>query len=386
MLDTKTLLVISSGFPDKTDAFFRGIFVKEQLKCLKKYFKKIVVIFPMVRSFGLKEEDRFCKDYKFDNVEVYFPRFWHIPTSYFRERLPENQFRAVNELICKNKIDFDLIHAHFTWPSGYIGARLKQKYQKPLILTVHEDSGWLEREISSRDEKLNMIWTTSDFIIRVNRKDIPLLMQYNKNIIAIPNGFSKEKFRPLDKATCRKALELPEEKKILLSLGFLIEQKGHKYAIDAIGKVIEKRSDILYLIGGSGKLKDSLQAKITGMGLQRNVHLLGFVPGDKICPLINACDLFILPSVSEGNPTVMFEALGCGKPVIATSVGGVPEIIINNTFGFLVKPESSEDLADKILRGLNIKYYEKQISSYGMRFTWEKIAHEVIEIYEKVLL
>lgn len=385
MLKNKTLLIISSGFPDRMNSFYRGIFVKEQLKYIKNYFKEVVVIVPIVRSFGVKKEDRLCRDYKFDNVKVYFPRFWHAPISYFRERLSENQFGAADKLIRGRGIEFDILHAHFTWPSGYIGAKLKEKYRKPLILTIHEDSNWLGREISSNNEKLNLAWTLSDAIIRVNKKDIPLLKKYNKNVFNIPNGFSTEKFYPLDKAFCRRKLNLPQERKILVSLGFLTEQKGHMYAIEAIGKVVEKRTDILYLIGGSGELKDALQARINELGLQKYVRLLGFVPESDVCALINACDLFVLSSLSEGNPTVMFEALGCGKPVIATSVGGVPEIIINNAFGSLVETKNSSELADKILRDLNKKYYEKKILRYAFGFTWEKIAKSIANVYETVL-
>lgn len=84
---------------------------------------------------------------------------------------------------------------------------------------------------------------------------------------------------------------------------------------------------------------------------------------------MNACDLFVLPSLSEGNPTVMFECLGCGKPFIGTKVGGIPEIIVSDDYGLLCEPANSEDLAEKILIALDKEWDEEKIRNYAKQFT-----------------
>jgi len=101
ILKNKNLLVISSSFPDKTNTFYGEIFVKEQLKYLKDYFKKVIVISPVPRTFGIYNSDKLCKDYEFDNVKVYFPRLRNVPISFFRKRLRDNWFKVIDKLIKK---------------------------------------------------------------------------------------------------------------------------------------------------------------------------------------------------------------------------------------------------------------------------------------------
>ena len=99
---------------------------------------------------------------------------------------------------------------------------------------------------------------------------------------------------------------------------------------------------------------------------------------------MNACDVFVLPSLNEGNPTVMFECLGCGKPFIGTSVGGVPDVINSEAYGLLVEPANPKDLAEKILIGLDKEWDYKKIRGYAEQFTWEDTAKEIVKVYNTV--
>ena len=100
---------------------------------------------------------------------------------------------------------------------------------------------------------------------------------------------------------------------------------------------------------------------------------------------MNSCDIFVLPSISEGNPTVMFEALGCGKPFIGTRVGGIPEIIVDKGIGTLVDPSNAEGLSKALLRALDKDWDEDRIREYAKQYTWEKIAREIVKLYISVL-
>lgn len=100
---------------------------------------------------------------------------------------------------------------------------------------------------------------------------------------------------------------------------------------------------------------------------------------------MNACDLFVLPSLNEGNPTVLPEALGCGKPFVGTKVGGVPEVITSDAYGLLVEPTDPEELAEKILVALDREWDREAILAYAERYTWENIAKEITTIYQGVL-
>ena len=100
--------------------------------------------------------------------------------------------------------------------------------------------------------------------------------------------------------------------------------------------------------------------------------------------LAPAISLFSL-SLNEGNPTVMFEALGCGKPFIGTRVGGVPEVIVSDVYGLLVNPADPADLAGKILTALDRTWDQEAIVQYADRFTWNEISKEILKVYRSVL-
>ena len=363
----KTLLVLSPDFPNDNNRYIGGSFVKNQLEPMKKYFKKIVVIVPKLFSGRLLNVDRLCQDYCYDNVAVYYPYSLFYPRCLPPKCLNGHKvvldFRAhaVEDLILKNGIEFDIIHAHFTWPSAYIGAKLKETYEKPVLVTVHEDSGWLSEELEGSHPRLEYAWKNADALIRVNKKDVPGLRMYNTRTYTIPNGYSPN-FQPKDELQCRRRLDLPADKKILFGIGSLIERKGFNFLIAAMEKVIERNGDVACYIGGDGPLKDTLQKQIQKLQLTDCVKLVGYIPDDLLPVWINASDLFVLPSLNEGNPTVMFECLGCGKPFVGTDVGGVREIITSDDYGLLVEPGDIQDLTEKLLLALDRNWANEKIA------------------------
>jgi len=382
-LKNKTLLILTPTYPNIDNSFIVGIFVKYQVAELKKYFKKIIVIAPLFCSFRYLKKDHLCTDYSYDNVVVYYPRCFYIPIFWLSKITIDNRLHVVKRTIENHHLRFDLIHAHFTWPSGYIGVRLKEKYGKPVITTIHESGDWFDQEIEMDHPLINAAWSGADALIRVNRKDVPVLQHYNKCVYAIPNGFSPA-FHPVDTAVARERLSLSVDHKIIFTLGYLVKRKGFNYLIDAIERVSCQRDDVLCYIGGAGLERGSLQGQIDRLHLGEKVRLLGSVPEDQLTLWMNACDIFVLPSLNEGNPTVMFEALGCGKPFVGTRVGGVPEVITSDEYGLLVEPANPEDLVEKILIALDREWDKVKILAYAKQFTWEKIAREIMDVYKQV--
>jgi glycosyltransferase involved in cell wall biosynthesis len=317
-------------------------------------------------------------------VEVYYPRSIYIPIFWLSKILIDNRLQAVERCIEEHHLLFDLIHAHFTWPSGYIGVRLKEKYKKPVITTIHENGDWFDQEVSMNHPLINTAWSGADALIRVNRKDVPVLKRYNECVYAIPNGCSPM-FHPISTAAAREQLGLPGDAKIIFTLGPLIKRKGFNYLIDAMKQVCSQRKDVLCFIGGAGPEKGNLQGQIDRLGLSKKVKLLGPVPGDQLTLWMNTCGFFVLPSLNEGNPTVMFEALGCGKPFVGTRVGGVPEVISSNDYGLLVDPADPDNLTEKILIALDRGWDQGKILTYAERYTWESIADEIMGVYAQVL-
>ncbi|MEG3054737.1 MAG: glycosyltransferase family 4 protein [Methanoculleus sp.] len=380
----KNLLVISNNFPNEDNTFVGDIFVKEQINYLRHYFDNVYVISSV--AYGMERLRKTeHSDYQFDNVQVFFPKYVNNPLFWYygRSLWVNLEARAVMSLIERENLHFDLIHAHFTWPSGAVAVALKQKYSIPVVITEHTSSTFT-KAIETQDKIFTDTWSKADKIIRVKQGDVSAFSRVNiplQNVIPIPNGYDSKKFHPTDTQRCRETLHLPLDKKLILNVGNLYgEVKGHKYLIEAISHVVTKRKDILCLIIGAGKLRTALERQIRSLGLEDYVVLAGGKPHDEIPLWMNACDLFVLPSLNEGNPTVLPEALGCGKPFVGTKVGGVPEVITSDAYGLLVEPADPEDLAEKILVALDREWDREAILAYAERYTWENIAKGIMGV------
>ncbi|MCC4768724.1 glycosyltransferase [Methanosarcina sp. DH2] len=381
----KNLLVISSDFPDKNNTYVGNIFVKEQIKYIKNYFENVYVISPL--AYGMEKfRNTSYEDYEFDNVKVYFPKYLNVPLFYFygRNFWVSLEMNSVLKLIKKENIHFDLIHAHFTWPSGAVAVELNKYFNVPIIISEHTSTTF-HRSIDKKDKIFINTWKKCDAIIRVRQRDISLFedVGISKNkIFHIPNGFNNSSFFQYETFECRKKLNLPENKKIILNVGNLYsEVKGHKYLIEAINEIVKHREDILCVIVGGGKLEPNIRKQINDLGLENHVTLVGSKPHGDIPLWMNACDVFVLPSLNEGNPTVMFECLGCRKPFIGTKVGGVPEVIASDDYGLLAEPENAEDLAEKIEAALNKNWDEGKIANYAEQYRWDNIASQIVNLY-----
>jgi glycosyltransferase involved in cell wall biosynthesis len=387
-MKTKNLLILCNSFPDKENKYVGGIFVKEQVRYLKNYFENVYVISPATYGIEYLRKTHHM-DYEFDNVQVYFPRYTNFPLFYFyfRDFWIHLEKKAILKLIKKERLKFDLIHAHFTWPSGAVAVELKVELQVPVVITEHT-SQTFKNCIDKKDSQFIRTWMLSDAIIRVRKDDIPLFssvgIQLDK-VHYIPNGYDHKKFLYLDQQNCRKELNISLDKKIILNVGNLYSEiKGHKYLIKAMHEIIKYRKDVLCIIVGGGKIKDKLEKQIQNAGLEYCIKLVGGRPHNEIPIWMNACDVFVLPSLNEGNPTVMFECLACGKPFIGTKVGGVPEIINSEDYGLLVEPAHSKELSEKILLALDKDWEYFKIIEYAAMFNWNNIANEILKVYSKV--
>jgi glycosyltransferase involved in cell wall biosynthesis len=206
------------------------------------------------------------------------------------------------------------------------------------------------------------------------------------NISVMYNGYDSSLFYPKDLKKCRKLLNLPYDKFIILTVGNLLEVKGHKYLIEAVSEVILSRQNILCIIVGDGILKEKLDTQIKSAGLENHVKLVGGKPHGTIPLWMNASNLFVLSSLNEGNPIVMLESIGVGLPFIGTKVGAIPEIIYSEDYGLLVNPDDSKDLAKKISTAMDKKWDKRKIIDYSDNFSWDNIAEHLQKLYMSLIL
>ena len=385
----KRLFVITPNYPNADGSYFGSVFVKNQVDALKQNFKEVIVIAPVLFSAGRFPDDKLCRNYTYDNVRVFYPRSLYIPWPAYRKlnisRLYfDTRASAVEALIQKESLEFDLVHAHFVWPSAQIAQELKKIYDVPCVVTAH---GYDVYELPFRDHvwqrRVESALNSMDRIITVSKKNQACLekLRITTPVTVIPNGFSEDLFYPQDRDECRKKLNLPLDKKIILTVGNLVDVKGHKYLIEAMERLSKQRTDIFCVIVGSGFLQSALEEQINAAGLEESVFLAGGKPHEEIPVWMNACDVFVLPSLNEGNPTVMFECLGCGKPFVGTDVGGIGEIIEPERNGLLCLPRDPECLATAITDALEMEWDVSDITAFSSWYSWENIVKEILEIY-----
>lgn len=343
------------------------------------------------KYLSIPQLERFSSAYKIDltgtpeNVQVSPTPIWYLPTDRDYKRLGERHYAHVKSLIKERGTKFDLIHAHFTWSAGYAGARLKEEYDVPFVVTGH---GYDIYSLPFKDDewraKIEYVLNTADHIITVSQSNLACIQKLDVStpVTVIPNGFRSDLFYPRDSLECRKALNLPQDKKIILTVGNLEPVKGQRYLVEAVQRIIRERKNILCVIVGAGKVRTALERQIRSLGLEDYILLAGGKPHDEIPLWMNACDLFVLPSLRESFGVVQIEAMACGKPVVATRNGGSEEVVISDKYGLLVEPADPEDLAEKILIALDREWDREAILGYAEGFTWEHIIRDVIHIYQ----
>ena len=214
------------------------------------------------------------------------------------------------------------------------------------------------------------------------KKTMVFLGIEESKINVIPNGIDPERFYKIDKFQAREYLGLSLKGKILLSVGALIEIKGHHLLIEALAKLRQgDRLTFKTYIVGQGEWYDKLASLVNNYGLQEYVFLQGGVANRELVFWYNAADLFFLGSSREGWPNVVMESLACGTPVLATAVNGIPEIISRAELGTIMANRSVDCFCREIPKALARSWDHMKIYQFGQSRTWDMVAQEVCHLF-----
>jgi len=282
--------------------------------------------------------------------------------------------------------NYDVIHVNWPFPLGIIGLVAKWITGGKLVLTFYGAEFTLIKKIPFGKLIMSFILKKADKVIAISEHTKLRVQQIAKiDVDTIPFTSGIQISIPKNK-TKEKARE-----KHILFVGRLIERKGVSYLIDAIPKVTKSVNVKLDIVGG-GPLFEQLQDQVKKRGLTRMVTLYGKVSESKLKALYLASDIFILPAIidrwgdTEGLGVVLLEAMSIGKPVIASRVGGITDIVKHNETGYLVDEKNSEVLAQAIVKVLRNKKLSKRLATGGQKFvrekfSWKKIIEKTLEIY-----
>jgi L-malate glycosyltransferase len=189
-------------------------------------------------------------------------------------------------------------------------------------------------------------------------------------------------------AALHEELWLPHGSPIVGNVAALVPHKGQRHLVEAAALVVREVPDVRFVIAGEGELRESLQHQIRSHGLEKHVILAGFRPD--VLSLHKAFDIFVMSSMMEGLGTSLLDAMACGKPVVATRAGGMPEVVSDGESGILVPPRDDRALADAIVRLLKEPTLRERMGAAGMslantRFSAERMVAETLDVYADVV-
>ncbi len=260
----------------------------------------------------------------------------------------------------------DVIHAH-EFDAIIQGAFVAAFGEIPLIATIHGKNYFHEkfrrrlayRWVSRQATMVAVSENLKQFIVeRIGISADRIKVVYNGvDAVAPCNHVEVE--------LCKKELGIPAQDKVVGVVGNLYPVKGHQYLIEGIPAVLQTCPDTSFVFAGRGELETQLKEQVHHLGLDKRVQFLGL--RQDIPRILALLDVFVLPSLSEGLSMAILEAMIAGKPVVATQVGGNPELVVEGETGFLVPPRDSHALASRVATLLTNKQQAVQFAEQGRR-------------------
>lgn len=317
-------------------------------------------------------------------IEVLHPRYPVIPkigmgiapTLLGRSLLP-----ALRRVI-EGGYDFELIDSHYFYPDGVAAAWLGKSLGKPVAITARgTDVNLIPRY---RWPRRQVLWACDNAgaIVAVSEALKTALAELGVNpqrITVLRNGVDLSVFRPSDGAGTRKALGVTGP--VWLSVGHLVERKGHHIAIEAVSR----HPDVTLLIIGDGPEGSALRRFVRRLDVERRVRFLGHIEHSQLPEYYCAADALVLASSREGMPNVVLESIACGTPVIATAIWGTPEVISSAVVGELMEERTPAALSAAWQRLRARGSSKAEIREHARQFSWDSTSAGQAKLFREAL-
>ncbi|MGB3649803.1 MAG: glycosyltransferase family 4 protein [Rivularia sp. (in: cyanobacteria)] len=331
-------------------------------------------------------DGKFCDILREKKVKIY-----HLDTT-----RSFNWLSAVKMAQLIKKEEISLVHAHAPFAGSIISSLAGKLAGVSVIIHAHLQDALSSNSFIRSYQNMMNSWTSRkccDAIIAVSHQVKDAL---------ITEGFDSGKFHVVHNGTpvnnqkinsnIRSELNIPEDIPVVIHIGRLCKSKGQHLLLKAAANLHQSGQEAVYLIVGKDLEQDGaylnyLKDMAQELGINKSVHFLGHRAD--IPQLLALSDLLVLPSNAEGLPLVILEAMAAGLPVVATPVGGIPEVVIHQQTGFLVPVEDVQALGDAIIKLLQNPYLRNEMGNKALEmvnkdFSVEKMCEEVFDIYQKV--
>ncbi len=390
------ILTVSTLFPFANNPK-HGIFIETRLRQLMQHFPDVEakVIAP-VPYFPLQNEifgsyAQYAKAPLSETrhgIEVYHPRYLVIPKigmTLTPTTLAHAIYKQAKKII-DDGYDFDLIDGHYFYPDGVAIAEVAKKLNKPFTVTARGTDINLIPEFTKPRKQIQQVFTQSNHnmaVCEALRQEMIKLGAESNKVTTLRNGVDLKLFSFTDsqhQIELRKELNLPLNKQIIISVGHLIERKGHHFVIETLTQL----PDIHLLIAGEGPEENKLKKIAVKNGVNKRVNFLGSLQQADLARYYGASNLLVLASSREGWANVLLEALACGTPVVATNIWGTPEVIQNDKAGVLVQRDATS-IAQGISAVLGKNLSREETRQYAETFSWETTIKMKKQIFSDIL-
>ena len=297
-----------------------------------------------------------------------------------------------------NRLNYDIISTHY-WLSGIVGMRLASEWGVPHTTSFHTMAEMKrrgrpeEQEVAQRDRSEIEVARAANSIVVWSQHEKDAVVNYcaidESKVRVIPPGVDLSRFRPMSKSQSREHLGYGDQQNILF-VGRLEPLKGLDSLLKAVASLEDPSSVVLSVVGGdeNSQEKARLQTLATRMKMTQSVRFVGSVEQDELPYHYNAADVCVLPSHYESFGLAALEASACGRPVVASDVGGLPTIVNSGKSGYLVPPNKSDEMAERLCELLHNDLLRCQMGDaareHAESFSWERSTDSLLTSYREL--
>lgn len=323
-----------------------------------------------------------------NGVDVLHPRYLLLPKvgmTLAPFMLALGALPAVRTLLDEG-FDFDVIDAHYYYPDGVAAAMLARHFGKPFVVTARGTDLNLIPQYTLPRKMMQWAAKQATVSIGVCSALVDVLREWHideDRLRVMRNGVDLVRFAPMHPAEARATLGLSGAP-LLLSVGHLIERKGHRFAIEALAKLLATHHDARLVIIGEGEERKALSDLCEGLGVSSQVKFTGALPNAELFKWYSAADALILASSREGWANVLLESMACGTPVVATRIWGTPEVVASDVAGRLVDRRDGSAFADAVLSLLQNYPDRSRVRAYAEQFSWQNTTDAQIAMFQRI--
>lgn len=390
------LLTFSTLFPNNARPN-HGVFVENRLRHLVESgqaVSQVVAPVPWFPSAHPRFGDwavnaRVVPDETRHGLTIHHPRFPVIP-KVGMTLAPWLLYRAMvpvlARLIARGQ-RFDAIDAHYIYPDGVAAVWLGRRFGLPVVMTARGTDVSLIPRFPRPRRLIQGAIAGAAAIVAVSAALKDALVEIGAppdKVTVLRNGVDTTLFRPpADRDAARAALDFPGgfTGPALVSVGLLIERKGHHRTIEAMTRLPE----FSLAIAGEGPERTRLEDQIARLGLGNRVRLLGSRPHAELPALYGAADASILSSSREGWANVLLESMACGTPVVASNIWGNPEVVRTAAAGTITTENTPDGIADGVRRLFAAGISRDATRAYAEPFSWDETTQGQLDLFQRVI-